>query len=414
LQASVWGEDLEGRALEAGAPVADRIQAILMLRRLGPRPKAALLRKLQADRDPRVRAAAISGSTAGLADPDPLVRRRAAEAVDAEFEPGIYKLLGDSDRFVRYAARLALERMPREEWRQRALDDGPLLGMLALVHAGGKEDRESVLEKLMPMLAAARVDTLRLFTLASVGVKDAALRKQAVEILLPQFEAAVDEPLQRELASVLAWGGGSEVIQKILDAIRAAEKNQPLQLHFAECLRSIGEGWTASQRQTLAEFGLARSTLTAQEIYDLQMANPPPKGTLAKGREIFETHCASCHGFGKLGIEAGPDLTNVAGRMEKSELLEAILWPSRAVPERYGTVVLELADGSTLEGILVREDDKVLLLKIASEPHPISILKSRVTNRQKTERSVMPDGLLDSYDQSAVASLLVFLATGPR
>jgi putative heme-binding domain-containing protein len=115
-----------------------------------------------------------------------------------------------------------------------------------------------------------------------------------------------------------------------------------------------------------------------------------------------------------LGIEAGPDLTNVAGRMEKSELLEAILWPSRAVPERYGTVVLELADGSTLEGILVREDDKVLLLKIASEPHPISILKSRVTSRQKTERSVMPDGLLDSYDQSAVASLLVFLATGPR
>ena len=56
----------------------------------------------------------------------------------------------------------------------------------------------------------------------------------------------------------------------------------------------------------------------------------------------------------------------------------------------------------------------MLLLKIASEPHPISILKSRVTSRQKTERSVMPDGLLDSYDQSAVASLLVFLATGPR
>ena len=223
LLESSWGEDLEARALEAGAPAADRMQAILMLRRLGPRPKAALLRRLLADPDPRVRAAAMFGSTAGLADPDPLVRRRAARRWTREFEPGIYKLLGDSDRFVRYAARLALERTPREEWRQRALDEGSLDGMLALVHAGGKEDRESVLEKLMPMLAEPRVDTLRLFTLASVGVKDAALRKQAVEILLPQFDAAVDEPLQRELASALAWGGGPEVIQKLLDAISAAE-----------------------------------------------------------------------------------------------------------------------------------------------------------------------------------------------
>lgn len=414
LLASVWGEDLEARALEAGTSAADRVQAILLLRRFGPRPRATLLKKLQADREPRVRAAAMFGSPAGLADPDPLVRRRAAEAVEAEFAPGIYGLLGDSDRFVRYAARLALERTPREEWRQRALDEGSLDGMLALVRAGGREDRESVLQKLLPALAEPRVDTLRLFTLASVGVKDAALQKQAVEILLPQFDVSGDEPLQRELASALAWGGGTEVIGKILDAIPAAEKNRPLQLHLANCLRLIGDGWTTGQRKTLAEFGLARNTLTAQEIYDLQMASPPPKGTLAKGRAIFEARCASCHGFGKLGIQAGPDLTNVVGRLEKPELLEAILWPSRAVPERYRTQVLTLADGSTLEGILMREDDKVLLLKIAGEPNPISILKNRVTSRQQTDQSVMPVGLLDSYGQSGVASLLVFLATGPR
>jgi putative heme-binding domain-containing protein len=411
---SRWGEDLETLALDVGASPADRIQAILTLRQFGPRPRAVLLGKLRADPEPLVRAAAMFGSTSGLADRDSLVRRRAAEAVDGEFNPALFNLLEDPDRFVRYAARLALERTPHEEWKQQVLDEGSPDGMLALVRTGSREDREAVLEKLLPELAEPRISTLRLFTLAAAGVWDPALRKRAAAILLPQFDAAATIPLQRELASAMAWCGGPEAIQKILDAIPGAEKNRPLRVHFVECLRSIGDGWTASQRKRLTELGLSRSTLTAQEIYDRQMTGPPPKGTLATGRKIFETRCASCHGFGRLGLEAGPDLTNVTGRLQKSELLEAILWPSRTVPERYETVVLELDDGSTLEGIVIRENDKVLLLKIAAEPHPISILKRRVVARQKAEQSIMPDGLLDGYDRKAIAGLLEFLAEGPR
>src|SRR5207253_3181440 len=78
------------------------------------------------DKDPEVRAFATyllgvrrGGSPSdllrGLSDQDALVRRRACEAlICADLEPPLEKLwplLSDSDRFVRHAARLVLERI---------------------------------------------------------------------------------------------------------------------------------------------------------------------------------------------------------------------------------------------------------------------------------------------------------------
>ena len=288
-------------------------------------------------------------------------------------------------------------------------------------------------------------------------MKDAALRKRAAEVLLALFPAQ-DEPQNRELAPALAWCGGGEAIQKLLEAIGNSANNRPLQLHYAQSLRSIKDGWRTDQKAAmLAWFGkaaewpgnasftkslsqlfqailnngafsrqesrLARqrfpslagataapgNLLTADEMFDLQTSNPPPAATPGKGREIFEKQCASCHRLGTLGNEAGPDLTELAKRLDKTAILEAILWPSREVPERYASVAIELADGSEIEGLVVREDDKVLLLKTATEPRPVSILKSRVKSRQASEKSIMPEGLLDGYDNGAIASLMAFL-----
>ncbi len=405
LLESRWGDELEALARNSGAAPADRVQAILLLQRFGPKPNPGLLKTLSGDAEAPVRAAAASIGGSGLADRDALVRRRAAEALDAKFEPAVYPLLGDPDRFVRYAARLALERMPRDEWRTRVLEESdPRLaveGLLALVHTGS--DREEVLARLLPMLDSP--DALRLFALASAGVKDAALRRRATEILLPRFPADGDERVNRELASALSWCGGTEVIQKLLDAMAKERANRPLQVHYAQCLRSINEGWTRQQREALRKSGVAAGLRTAQEIFDSQMSSSPPVGSAVRGRGIFRRQCAGCHRY-------GPDLGEVSKRLDKGQLLEAILWPSREVDPRYRGVVLELADGSALEGLLIREDDKRLLLKTAEEGNPISILKTRIASQRISEKSIMPEGLLDAYDGGAIAGLLAFLQQG--
>ncbi len=156
--------------------------------------------------------------------------------------------------------------------------------------------------------------------------------------------------------------------------------------------------------------------MTTDEIFDVQTSDMPVAATPGKGREIFEKRCASCHRFGNMGRPdgGGPDLTHANARPEKGVLLEAILWPSREVAEGYRPESVDLADGSTLEAIVLREDDKVLLLKTAGEPRPITIGKGRVAARRRLEKSIMPEGLLDGYDQGAVASLLELLATAPQ
>ena len=48
--------------------------------------------------------------------------------------------------------------------------------------------------------------------------------------------------------------------------------------------------------------------------------------------------CAQCHRFGAIGTDFGPDLTTLASRFKKRDVVEAILWPSRAVSDQYQSV----------------------------------------------------------------------------
>ena len=461
-----WGDQLDALAISESASVEDRVRAILLLHRMGPKPKPALLKTLAASVEPRVRAAAISAGgadAAGLRDTDPFVRRRAAEAIDGVADEGLFPLLADGDRFVRHAARRALERAPRETWKTRALFEtkpqAAFEGMLALAEtaAGREEEQVAVIEKLMPFLAdpklgaADRLDAMRLFVVASAEVKDADLRQRSALVLLPQFEpSAGNEALMRQTAAALAWCGGAAAVERILEAMPKASR--PLQVYYAQCLRSVNEGWTAAHKEAMLRWfgaaanwpggganftrslsqlfdsfaaniltategrharrrlpllaGVASGLPTAEEIYELQTAETPPTAAAGKGKEIFDKRCVSCHGEAS---SYGPDLSQVSERLERAALLEAILWPSRAVAERYRSEAIELADGSSLEALVVREDDKALVLRTANEPRPITILKRRVTGRRKLDKSIMPEGLLEGYDQAAVAGLLEFL-----
>src|SRR5262249_44717051 len=77
-----------------------------------------------------------------LNDKDAFVRRRACEAlIRAGIEPpvaSLWPLLGDSDRFVRHAARLVLERIEPKQWADKVWKEPNDLiawnGIIALCH----------------------------------------------------------------------------------------------------------------------------------------------------------------------------------------------------------------------------------------------------------------------------------------
>jgi putative heme-binding domain-containing protein len=281
-----FGAALEKLARTTAADGLDRARAIYEMQRHGAPPNAALLSALAVDRNADVRAAVtfvagVQGAASkgvaatALKDRDPVVRRRAAEALirmgqapgQASLAPvaDIYALLNDPDRFVRWAGRIALEHTPRSQWKDRVLAEtnplGAFEGMLACVRTANGESLQPVLDKQFAMMKLANLSVenkLRLFrtfmytTTEIQGGLPAAQREQLYGLVANQFPAP-DERLNRELALMIGYSGQPPAIPKLLAAMPKENDNQQLQLQYLYAIRMLKEGWTPEQKTQLAE-----------------------------------------------------------------------------------------------------------------------------------------------------------------
>jgi putative heme-binding domain-containing protein len=153
--------------------------------------------------------------------------------------------------------------------------------------------------------------------------------------------------------------------------------------------------------------------LTPEEIFDHQNKQDTP-GSPEAGRPLFEKQCAACHRFGEIGKDVGPDLTTIASRFKKKDLLESILWPSKVISDQYQSEMFELSDGTVVTGVIVRESAIAVLVRTAANPDkPVQVPKGKIANRATATVSLMPPGLLDGYSQAEIANLLAFVLAPP-
>ena len=288
-----FGQELEKLARNTSAAAMDRARAVYEMQRHGASPSAALLTALASDRSPEVRAAVVyvagvqgdankSIAASALKDRDPAVRRRAAEALmrmgQSPDKPSLvpvadlYALLNDTDRFVRWAGRIAIEHTPRAEWKDRVLKEtnplGALEGMLAWVRTANSESLQPVMDRLFAMLKDAaklsadnKLRLFRTFMYATTEIKGglpAAERERLYSLVAGLFPSP-DERVNREVALLVGYSGQSAGIAELLAAMpKGNNEKQELQLHYLYALRMIKEGWTPAQKSELAElFGRA-------------------------------------------------------------------------------------------------------------------------------------------------------------
>ncbi|AHG88118.1 heme-binding protein [Gemmatirosa kalamazoonensis] len=92
-------------------------------------------------------------------------------------------------------------------------------------------------------------------------------------------------------------------------------------------------------------------------------------GSAQHGREIVlagpASECTRCHSIGTPGADVGPDLTHIASRITKEQMLEALLTPSARLAPGYGTVLLTLKDGKSVVGTLREESGGELVVETA-------------------------------------------------
>jgi putative heme-binding domain-containing protein len=138
------------------------------------------------------------------------------------------------------------------------------------------------------------------------------------------------------------------------------------------------------------------------------------RGDENRGRQIFFTQggtglCARCHKIDNQGIDFGPDLSHIATKYNRADLLDNIIHPSKTIAPGYATYVVRTKSGDTFSGLLIKRTDQELILKDPQlkETHipAVDVEKSAAQTI-----SAMPDGLLADLDQQQAADLLAFIA----
>lgn len=286
---ALWAQTLEqaARNVSTRETAADRVRALEMLCTAGPAPADALLVELAADADVLVRGRALgllglrSGDavpatlTKALGDADPFIRRLACEGLMQQPHglipiPALIPLLADPDRFVRSAARTAIEHGDIDAAREALLainEPRPLVeAMIALARATNLEPHVQKLmlgkaemlfelplegpSKLDPELTVDLLRAVELLYLRGPEGRDNSPSRGLITLLLMRFKTDVDSPVNRETARLLASFDEPRAVYPILLHQRTVADHQA-QIHDAYCLRAFQHGWVSETKMQL-------------------------------------------------------------------------------------------------------------------------------------------------------------------
>jgi putative heme-binding domain-containing protein len=383
--------------------------------------------------------------------------------------------LGSPDPRIRYTARIALEHQPLKHWRSPALSEhgNPrirLTAWTALMHAAPGQS-STILSRLTKLDLGSLEDDLILQAAHLYVLCLADGPGSSKEAILAQLR-----PLYPSQSAKLNWALAPLLIQ--LDPERAVHQtiallktcNAPLQtVHYLYQLRHANAGWTKADRETyFRKIGEATGYVgdsrglprTLGRIKKDALANVPEserkdcvalasskrkmpplpdftgrkfvrnwkssdfskdlgfqheERSLAKGKQMFALAlCSRCHRFQGEGFPIGPDLTGVANRLGRKDLLQAIVSPSESIAQNYRGDVLKLTGGRTLNGqIIPTLDYRAPYLLLAENPlqpdQAKKIPKAEVLESKRSDLSIMPPGLLNNLSKQEVLDLLAYL-----
>jgi putative heme-binding domain-containing protein len=148
-------------------------------------------------------------------------------------------------------------------------------------------------------------------------------------------------------------------------------------------------------------------------------SNPRPrtilavKGDVSRGEKLFWSEalkCGSCHKIGERGTPLGPDLTTIGKLRVREDLLESILEPSRRIEPKSAAYVALTADGRSISGLLVKRDEREVVLRDAQNKE-VALAAKDVEELRPARTSLMPDGQMASLTPQQAADLLEYLAS---
>ena len=166
--------------------------------------------------------------------------------------------LGSEDRFLRFAARVALETVAPDTWKARALAEEDaataMIALLALARVGGAAANDPLFAALDKFALATLPDPLRIQKLRVIEVavsRNGRPSTDAIQRVIADVDAVFPGSsfeLNTEMSQILAAFNAETVVEKTM---RLMAQTKIYEEHFAYRynLRSVTTGWTLEARR---------------------------------------------------------------------------------------------------------------------------------------------------------------------
>ena len=250
-----------------------------------------------------------------------------------------------------------------------------------------------------------------------------------------------DKQLRAEAIELLATTGDAEAASELLE--RFASLSQSEQIAALEALTSRAD-FALILLQGIENNRFAKDRLTAMHIRRMSNLMHPEvdrrleemwgkvsessadmKATIKRlkkayttaplwafdhrrGRRVYERTCATCHPLDGSTTPLGPNLAG-SWRNGIDYFLENIVDPNAVVGESFRTTVIATDSGVVVSGMLDSETDSAIVLRTAEKE--VVVPKEEIAQRQLSDQSIMPTGLLDTLSDVETIELLKFLLT---
>jgi len=147
--------------------------------------------------------------------------------------------LKDKDRFIRYAARIAVEAQPLSEWTEKTLNEKDPVTLthaaIGLARRGDPKTKKPLLDALTKvnistLSDAQRLDLMRAIELVftRMGAPDAAEKNAVSNLLSPIFPAATND-LNKELSKLLVYVDAPKAVEKTMALLTLAKDDMNAQ-----------------------------------------------------------------------------------------------------------------------------------------------------------------------------------------
>jgi putative heme-binding domain-containing protein len=224
--------------------------------------------------------------------------RKQLEKFHARTDPNAvntaWPYLANSDRFIRYAARIAIEHQPVNEWQEKALSEkNPQIltqAIIALARGGAVGNQSKMITALTSIQnfnqlpEAQKIDILRAFELIILrtGKPQGTAYQKVIAYISPLYPAKTNE-LNRLLSKILVFVDAPNAVAKTMALMATAKDDKSDQKTFT----SSEELLDRNPQYSIDIAGMLSKTPPAQQIYYATVLGPAKNGWTPALREKY-------------------------------------------------------------------------------------------------------------------------------